>query len=79
MCAYRILLNGYPSILNYSYGDLRDPYANSEVLEMAFSTGRRAQTALKLHKKYCVDHETSLEGCNYTFEKGEFVPFKETL
>lgn len=74
MCAYRILLNGNPSVLNYAYGDLLDPYANSEVPSAAFSTGRKAQAALKAHKKYCVDHETSLEGCFYTFEKGEFVP-----
>jgi len=72
--AYRILLNGNPSVLNYSYGDITDPYAMQGGLEVAFSTGRKAQAVLKAHKKYCVDHETSLEGCFYTFEKGDFVP-----
>lgn len=69
--AYKILLNGSPSMLNISFGDISDPH--NERLDFAFSTGRKAQAALKAHKRYCVDHETSLEGCFYTFEKGEFV------
>lgn len=71
MCAYRILLNGSPSVLNVIEGDLTDPYGD---FDRAFSTGRKAQAVLKAHKKFCVDSKTSLEHCFYTFEKGDFVP-----
>lgn len=71
MCAYKILLNGTPSVINIVEGDRTDPYGD---FDRAFSTGRKAQAVLKAHKKYCVDHKIGLEGCNYTFEKGEFVP-----
>jgi len=78
--AYKILLNGSPSVTNIANGDVHDPWGRAAYpREYAFSTGRKAQAALKAHKKYCVDNEISLEGCFYTIEKGEFVPFEETI
>lgn len=74
MLLYKILINGSDSVINIAEGDVIDPYTKRD---WAFSTGRKAQAAVKFFKAESVRVGRSLENCLFTIQKGEFVPYEE--
>lgn len=74
--AYRILIQGRPSVINVVQGNISDPFENDSP-DYAFSNGRFCQKTLNEHKRDCLKAGLSLEYLTFTIEKGEFVPYEK--